>query len=228
MKSAGWAAFLITVFALFCSAPAQANEIEIVFSGVIDTSNTPGVPDGSTFTGTFTYSTDDTFEGMSGGLANYGLTSPGDTLSISLDGVELWATSVTGLTATLAAAPVGFDSNPSQDYFSIGTGSNSDLVNSTLSFAGYSLSEFAIQLVGDLDVPSGGALPNPLNTSGVDLSGDGPLPSSFVFDFVNQNDPYYVVGDINQISEVPEPRGVTWACLGIVAIAGLGLKLSRP
>jgi hypothetical protein len=216
-----------TAAAFSFASPARADIIEVDFSGLIFATNTPGISGGDSFSGSFTYSTIDPFEGSSGGLESYLLTAPEDSLSLSVDGSTLsLGQPLSGVTALVGLAPLTSDPNPHQDYFAVEAGSSAGTVSTSFDIPGYSFAGLSVQLVGSPTFLSSGALPDPFNASDVTLGlVPGALYNSVVsLDFTDSNgDVYYTSGDIQEISAtispVPEPRGLSLACLGIVALA---------
>jgi hypothetical protein len=220
--TSAWAA--VIVFSCACSV--RADIVEVNFTGTIYATNTPGISTGESFSGSFSYSTADTLEGSSGGLDTYLLTSPDDSVSVSVAGSTLsLGEPVSGVSALVGLGPLSFDSNPDQDYFAIEATSNASTVSTSFDIPGYNFAGLSVQLVGGLDFLSSSALPDPFNTSDVTLGlGSGSIDSVVSFDFEDANDDvYYSAGYITEISPeistIPEPRGAGLVCLGIVALA---------
>jgi hypothetical protein len=224
---------LAAVTALSCASPIRADIVEVDFTGTIYATNTPGISAGESFSGSFSYSTADTFEGSSGGLDSYLLSSPEDSLSVSVAGSTLsLGEPLAGVTALVGLGPLSFDSNPDQDYFAIEAASNAGTVSTSFDIPGYNFAGLSVQLVGGLSFLSSDALPDPFNTSDVTLGlGAGSVDSILSFDFTDaNNDVYYTAGYITEISPVisavPEPRSLGLACLGFVALALLLFRRS--
>jgi hypothetical protein len=197
---------LATVFAvaLFCASRAMADQINVQFSGIINLSNAPGVEVGESFSGGFSYSTNDLFDTSVDGLYEYSMVSPEDSLFVSVGGLEVsLAPPLNGMTIDLGQGPVFIDPNPDQDYFSIQTSSTS-------------ASRISIQLLGDLAFLSSSALPDPFNAGDVTL-GPESLPSSVSIFFGSSS----ASGNITEISAVPEPRGMAWVGLALITLAAL-------
>jgi hypothetical protein len=223
----------LAVAAFSCASSARADIVAVNFTGTIYATNTPGISAGDSFSGSFSYSTADTFEGSSGGLDSYLLTSPGDSLSVSVDGSTLsLGQPLSGVTAQVGLGPLTFDSNPDQDYFAIQGGSSAGTVSTSFDIPGYDFAGLSVQLVGGLNFLSSDALPDPFNTSDVTPGlVSGSIDSVVSFDFADaNNDVYYTAGYITEvspeISAVPEPHGVGLACLGIVALALVRVRRS--
>ena len=221
LATLAWAA----VAAFSCASSAMADLVAVNFAGTIYATNTPGISVGDSFSGGFSYSTTDAFAGLSGGLYSYLLTSPGDSLSVSVGGSTLsLGNPLAGLSALVGLGPLSFDSNPNQDYFAVEAASNAGTVSTSFAIPGYNFAGLSVELVGDLNFLSSGALPNPFNTSDVTFGfGSGSVASDVNFDFADaKGDVYYTVGEITQVSTVsavPEPRTLGLACLAIVAVA---------
>jgi hypothetical protein len=236
MKFYRFATLAWAAVALFSSASlVRADTVEVNFNGLIYATNTPGISAGDSFSGSFSYSTSDPFEGSSGGLDTYLLTSPEDGLSVSVDGSTLsLGQPLSGVTAIIGLAPLSFDSNPHQDYFAVEGGSSAGTVSTSFDLPGYAYAGLSVQLVGAPSFLSPGALPDPLNTSDVTLGlVSGAINSVVSFDFEDANsDVYFTAGYITELSAgvsasaVPEPHGLGLACLGIVALALLLFRRS--
>jgi len=220
---------------LSCVASARADTIEVQFTGTIFVTNTPGITPGESFSGGFSYSTADTFEGSSNGLNSFNLTSPEDSLFVSIGGSTVsLGPPVSGVTALVGLAPLSFDSDPNQDYFAIESDSSSGTVSTNFDIPGFHFDGLSAQLIGDSNFLSSGALPDPLDTShvifGLDTNG---LSSSITLNFADaNNDVFFTVGDISEVSAVtesavPEPHGLSLACLAIVALAFLFFRRPR-
>jgi hypothetical protein len=201
-RFATWATVLAVT--LICASLANADQINVRFSGIINLSNAPGVVVGESFSGGFSYSTNDLFETSVDGLYEYSMVSPEDSLFVSVGGLEVsLAPPVNGMTIDVGQGPVFIDPNPDQDYFSIQTSSTS-------------ASRISIQLLGDLAFLTSSALPDPFNAGDVTL-GPESLPSSVSIFF----GPTSAGGNITEISTVPEPRGMAWVGLALLALAAV-------
>ncbi|MGP0071102.1 MAG: hypothetical protein ACLPWF_04115 [Bryobacteraceae bacterium] len=193
MKSARLTALtLASAAALLCSSAAQADQIEVQFSGVItNAGGAPGISVGETFTGGFSYSAADPLDVSIGGQSTYSLTSPPDNEFVSVGALDLSIQPLTGVHAVVAPGAASF--------FSIQDFSNPGI---------------SITLNGGSSFLSSQALPDPLLTADVT---SGSIGFQFSQDSVN----YIVDGNITQVSNVPEPRGSVLACLGILALVFL-------
>jgi hypothetical protein len=214
------AAIAASAMVLCTAFSLRADTVEVYFSGTIYLTDTPGISTGQTFSGGFSYSTTDTFEGSSGGLSSYSLTSPEDTLFFSVGGSTVTlGTPLSGVTANVGLAPLSFDPDPDQDYFAIEADSNAGTVLTNFDIPGYQFAGLSAQLIGNTNFLSSDALPDPFNTSDVTF-GLGSVFSSTTLYFSDQKgDVYFSVGEITQISTTPEPRGAGLAALGIAALA---------
>ncbi len=220
--------------ALSCVSSARADIIEVQFTGTISATNTPGITDGESFSGGFTYSTGDTFEGTSNGLNSFDLTSPEDSLFLSIGGSTVsLGEPLNGVTALVGLAPLSFDSNPNQDYFTVQSDSTAGTVSTSFGLPGEHFSGLSAQLIGDTNFLTSGALPDPFDTGDVLLGlGSSGLSSSVTLNFADaNNDVFFTVGEITGVSAisesaVPEPRGLSLACLAIVALALLLFRRS--
>jgi hypothetical protein len=180
----------------------MADQINVQFSGIINLSSAAGVEVGESFSGGFSYSTNDLFETSVDGLYEYSMVSSEDSLFVSVGGLEVsLAPPVNGMTINVGQGPVFIDPNPDQDYFSIQTSSTS-------------ASRISIQLLGDLAFLSSSALPDPFNAGDITL-GPESLPSSVSIFFGSSS----ASGNITEISTVPEPRGMAWVGLAMLALA---------
>ena len=219
------------MIAINCASSARADTVEVNFAGLIYANNTPGISTGEMFSGSFSYSTTDTFEGSSGGRNTD--PSSDDSLSVSVGGSTLSLGQLLfGVTALVGLGPLSFDSNPNQDYFAVEGGSSAGTVSTTFDVPGYEYAGLSVQLVGGLNFLSSDALPDPLNTSDVTLGlVSGSIDSVVSFDFEDaENDVFYTSGyitEISAVSAVPEPHGVSLACLGMVALALLLFRSRR-
>jgi hypothetical protein len=101
MKIARFGALAVAVFAMVCASMVKADEIEVQFSGVVTDSSGPAVSVGDSFSGYFTYSASDPFDILFLGQSEYSLTSPEDSESVSVDGIDV---TVQPLTARLRRA----------------------------------------------------------------------------------------------------------------------------
>jgi hypothetical protein len=216
------AAFLVS-----CISSARADTIDVQFAGTIFVSNTPGITPGESFSGGFSYSTTDSFEGSSNGLNSFNLASAEDSLFVSIGGSTVsLGQPVSGVTTLVGLAPLTFDSDPNQDYFAIESDSSSGTVSSNFDIPGLDFDGLSVQLIGDTNFLSSGALPDPIDTGdvifGLDTSG---LSSSITLNFADaNNDVFFTVGEINDVSAVtesavPEPHGLNLACMAPVAVA---------
>ncbi len=180
----------------------MADQISVQFSGIINLSSAPGVEVGESFSGGFSYSTSDLFETSADRLYEYSMVSPEDSLFVSVGGLEVsLAPPLNSMTIDVGQGPVFIDPNPDQDYFSIQTSSTS-------------ASRISIQLLGDLAFLTSSALPDPFNAGDVTL-GPESLPSSVGIFFGASS----ASGNITEISAVPEPRGMAWVGLALIALA---------
>src|ERR1700722_9735389 len=218
-----------------CISSARADTIDVQFAGTIFVSNTPGITPGESFSGGFSYSTTDTFEGSSNGLNSFNLTSPEDSLFVSIGGLTVsLGQPVSGVTALVGLAPLSFDSDPTQDYFAVESDSSSGTVSTSFDIPGLDFDGLSVQLIGDTNFLSSGALPDPFDTSdvlfGLDTNG---LSSSITLNFADANDDVFLtLGEITEVSAVtesavPEPHGLSLACLATVAMALLFFRRSR-
>jgi hypothetical protein len=235
MKHSRWASLVVSAAVLLSYvASAKADTIEVQFSGTIFVSDTPGITSGESFSGGFTYSTTDTFEGSSNGLNSFNLTDPEDNLFVSIGGSTVsLGQPVSGVTALIGLAPLSFDSDPNQDYFAVESDSSSGTVSTSFDIPGVHFDGLSTQLIGNTNFLSSGALPDPFDTSdvifGLDTNG---LSSSITLNFADaNNDVLFTVGEITDVSAVtesavPEPHGSSLACLAIVALALLVFR--RP
>ena len=226
MKLSRLSSLVVSAIALSCVASTKADTVEVTFSGTVSSSNTPGITSGESFSGGFTYSTADPFEGTSNGLNSFDLTSPGDSLFISIGGsIVSLGQPLSGVTALVGLAPLSFDSNPDQDYFTVQSDSTAGTVSTSFDIPGDRFSGLSAQLIGDTSFLTSGALPDPFDTGDVTLGDTSGLSSSITLNFADaNNDVFFTVGDITEVSAmsesaVPEPRGLSLACLAMVALA---------
>jgi hypothetical protein len=209
---------------LSCISSAKADTIAVQFAGTVFVSDTPGITSGESFSGGFSYSTTDTLEGSSNGLNSFDLASPEDSLFVSIGGSTVsLGQPVSGVTALVGLAPLTFDSDPKQDYFAIESDSTSGTVSTSFDIPGLDFDGVSIQLIGDANFLSSNALPDPFDTGdvffGLDTNG---LSSSITLDFADaNNDVFFTVGQVTEVTEsaVPEPHGLSLACLPSFAIA---------
>lgn len=203
---------------LVCASSLTADTIGVQFGGTITTTNAPGISVGESFSGGFTYTTTDPLETSIAGLNSYAMVSPEDSVFVSVGGLDLsLAQPLSGVTAIVGQGPLSIDTNPDQDFFAI----------QSFSSPGTTSVGISIQLIGDLNFLSSGALPDPFNAADVTLGGGSGLTSSIGFDFTDaKNNSYTVEGEITQISTVPEPRGLGLASLGVLALALLAFRRS--
>jgi len=184
----------IAMLVMVCVSAVKADEIEVQFSGVVTGSSGPAISVGDSFSGYLTYSTSDPFEVLVLGQSEYSLTSPEDSEFVSLDGIDVAVQPLTGVHAFVVPSTESFFT---QDFVTPGTPGIS------LTFGGNS------------DFLTSGSLPDPFNAQDVT---SGSIGFGFSLDDVD----YSVQGNITQVSEAPEPRGVAWVCF-----AGLALVLAR-
>jgi hypothetical protein len=210
------------MIALTRASLLRADTVDVRFAGTIVASSIPGVGLGDSFSGGFSYSTEDPFIGTSAGLNSFNLGSDVDTFFLSVDGSILsLGKPLSGLTASVGNAPVSFDPDPTQDYFQISSNANSGTVATTFSLPGFQFNGFSIQLVGDAGFIPSGALPDPFDASKVIFGSDAIL-SAVVFDFADTNgQDDFAVGQLDQTSSVPEPRGLALTVLAILLLVGL-------
>ena len=182
-----------SVITLICASSLKADEIEVQFTATFST----GPFRGESLSSGFSYSTTDPLETSIDGVNTYALSSPEDNAFLSFGGLK-FAIPLSGATAIVAQAPVSFDTNPNQDYFAI---------------QDFSDLGFSIQLVGDLNFLSSGALPDPFNAGDVML-GPGAGLTSVIGAVI---DGKTIDTDITEISSAAEPRGPGWV-LGAVAL----------
>jgi hypothetical protein len=192
------ASALVVLAASVCASALKADTIEIQFSGTISGTNAPGISVGESFSGEFTYSTTDPFDVSIGGQSTYSLASPEDSESVSAGSFTLLLQPLTGVDAFVSPGAASYFLT--QDFVTPGT-------------PGISIAFF-----GGSDFLSSQALPDPINAA--DITG-----GSIGFGFSEDNVAYSVQGDITQVSNAPEPRGVA-GCLGIVALIGLLFRKS--
>jgi hypothetical protein len=215
-----------------CISSARADTIDVQFGGTIFVSNTPGITPGESFSGGFSYSTTDPFEGSSNGLNSFNLASPEDSLFVSIGGSSVsLGQPLSGVTTLVGLAPLTFDSDPNQDYFAIESDSTSGTVSTSFDIPGLDFDGVSIQLIGDTSFLRSNALPDPFDTGdvifGLDTNG---LSSSITLDFADaNNNVFFTVGQITEVTEsaVPEPRGLSLACLPSFAMALLFFR-RRP
>ncbi|HEY2123057.1 MAG TPA: hypothetical protein VGH07_05640, partial [Chthoniobacterales bacterium] len=135
--------------ALVWICSAKADEVEVQFSGVITSTNAPGLFTGEGFSGGFSYSTTDPFLTSAFGLTDYSLVSPEDGLFVSAGGLDASvAPPANVLTAVVGQGPLSFDPDPAQAYFSIQS---------------FSSGTVSIQLIGNSNFLTSDALPDPLS-----------------------------------------------------------------
>jgi len=191
MKIARFGALAVAVFAMVCASMVKADEIEVQFSGVVTDSSGPAVSVGDSFSGYFTYSASDPFDILFLGQSEYSLTSPEDSESVSVDGIDVTVQPLTGVHGFVVPSTESFFT---QDFVTPGTPGIS------LTFSGNS------------DFLTSGSLPDPFNAQ--DFT-SGNIGFGFSLDDVD----YSVQGNITEVSTVPEPRGIGLLCFGAVALA---------
>ena len=196
MKFARFGALAITALAMAC-ASMKADEIVVQFSGVItNAGGAPGLDLGDSFTGEFSYSTTDPLDVSIGGQSTYSLTSLADQEFVTVGAFDLSIQPLTGVHAVVSPGAASF--------FAIQDFSNPGI---------------SITLNGGSSFLSSQALPDPLLTADVTSGNIG-------FQFSASDVDYSVQGNITQVSAVPEPRGASWASLGIVALLALVFRQS--
>jgi hypothetical protein len=213
--------------ALSCYSLAKADIVEVQFTGIVSATNTPGITGGESFSGGFTYSTGDTFEGTSSGLNTFDLTSSDDSLFLTIGGSTISiGQPLNGVTALVGLAPLTFDSNPNQDYFSVQSDSTAGTVSTSFDLPGDHFSGLSVQLIGSTNFLTSGALPNSFDTGDVTFGFGSPgLASSMTLNFADSShDDFFTLGEITEVSAisesaVPEPRGLSLAGLAIMALA---------
>jgi hypothetical protein len=198
MKFARFGALAVTALAMAGASIVKADEIEVQFSGVVTDSNGPAVSVGDSFSGYFTYSSSDPFDVLLLGQSEYSLTSPEDSEFVSVDGIDVTVQPPTGVHAFVVPSTESFFT---QDFGGPGT----PLISLTFS--------------GNSDFLTSGSLPDPFNAQDFTSGNIG-------FDFSLGDVDYSVQGNITEVSAAPEPRGVSWACWGIVALIALVYRRS--
>lgn len=189
----------VVVFAAIGTSPLKADEIEVLFSGVVTITTAPGVNVGDSFSGELIYSTDDPFEVLLGGQSEYSLLGPGNSESLS-----------SGAYSVSLDPPAGIADNI---FIDPGLG-----CVFAQAFAPVGAPAMSLQFCGNSDFLTSGALPDPFDASDVIL-GNVAFPSSNAGFTV---DGYFVDGYVTQVSTVPEPRGspfvFAFAVLAAVAL----------
>ncbi len=191
--------FRLVTFTLICAAMLPADEIEVQFSGLITSTDAPGMYVGESFSGGFAYSTTDPFDVSIGGQSTYSLTSPEDTEFVSVGSFSLSLQPLAGVDA--------FVSPGASSYFL------------TQDFVTPGAPGISIAFYGGSDFLSSQALPDPFNAA--DITG-----GNIGFGFSDDNVAYSVQGNITQVSTAPEPRWLGCVCLGIFSLVGLLFRRS--
>jgi hypothetical protein len=199
MKAAPFAALAVAFAVTLIWTPAvKADEIEVLFSGVITATDGPGLFIGETFTGGISYSTADPLAAMVLGGSEYSMTSAEDSVFVSIGGLNLSLPQP--LTDVIAFV------DPSSEFFDVqdfGT-SSSPVISG--GFAGNS------------NFLTSGALPETFNAEDVIAGGIG-------VDFAEDDVTYFAEGNITGVSVAPEPRGLGLVCC---AMLGAVLLFRRP
>jgi hypothetical protein len=197
MKAARFVTFATAALVtLICASRLHADQIEVLFSGVISGSNAPGIDVGESFTGGFSYSTTDPFDVSVDGQSTYSLTSPEDFESVSVGSFNLSLQPLPGVDAFVSPGASSYFLT--QDFVTPGTPGISIAFN------------------GGSDFLSSQALPDPLNTAAI-------TGGTIGFTFSEDNVDYSVQGNITNVFTTPEPGG---AGLAIVALAVLIFRRS--
>lgn len=198
MKSDRVATRAAVLASLLCVAKLlSADTVTVQFAGVVTQSSGPAVYAGESFSGGFTYSTTDPFMVAVGGQSEYLLTSPDDSKFVSVGTFSLVHQPLTGVYAIVVPGPTSC-------FF-------------TQDFVVPGATGISLQFCGGPNFAGSGALPDPFNVQDFTFGDIG-----FVFSADDVS--YSVQGDITEVSTVPEPRGLGFACLVILPLAVLRLR----
>jgi len=201
---------LLFVSITFLASRANADLVDLVFSGTITNSTVSAIAIGSSYSGEITYNTDDPIILISAPETLYSLDFPSDGTVIRADGFT-----VASVGNPLAEAAVF---SPLDAFFVGALGGTTDIPGLTPDFINF-------QIAGPPGLLSSGALPTSLNLNNLSLSGFGLAGTNFDVGFTS-GDSFGGTFDPLSFQFVPEP---TYAFLGAALLLGLLLVVRlRP